>query len=100
MVGIAAVLALVTASDPMTRLMGWAGFAVYLWARRQKTLFWLHTMIPPFLALFAFVFSNEDPFMVHYSAGTWRHFFLFVGEAGMFITLMTLPFSFFRIDPS
>lgn len=105
--GFAAAIALFASPHPTTRAMGWLGLAVFLFCRRQQTLFWMHLAIPAFLGLVAFMLGDEDSFFklggpshraVWAQRGTWIHLFHCMGDAGMFLSFVTLPFSVLRVD--
>ena len=81
--------------------MGWAGLALFLFVRRQQSLFWMHLAIPIFLGVVAFVLRGEDSFFewgLAADRGSWLDLMHCVGDAGMFLTMVTLPFSFFQVD--
>lgn len=105
--GIAAVVALFGSSHPTTRAMGWLGVGVFLFYRRQETLFWMHLALPAFLGLVAFTLGDEESFFtvggpshraVWAQRGTWVHLLHCMGDAGMFLGIVTLPFSLLRVD--
>ena len=105
--GFAAAVALFAGSHPTTRAMGWLGVGIFLFCRRQQTLFWMHLSIPAFLGLVAFMLGDEESFFTlgspsHRSAwaqrGTWLHLLHCMGDAGMFLAFVTLPFSLLRVD--
>lgn len=105
--GIAATVAVFAASHPTSRAMGWLGLGVFLFCRRQQTLFWMHVALPAFLGIIAFALADEQSFFTlgnpsQHEAwarqGTWLHLLHCVGDAGMFLAMITLPFSFLRVD--
>ena len=94
-------MAVFATTHPVTRLMGWLGIAVFLLIRRQRTLFWMHLTIPVFLGGLVFVLGHENSFFipgVTAPRGSWMHVIYCIGEAGMFLSMISLPFSFFRVD--
>ncbi len=81
--------------------MGWLGIAVFLLVRRQRTLFWMHLSIPLFLGGLVFVLGHENAFFtpgLNAQRGSWTHLIYCIAEAGMFLSMISLPFSFFRVD--
>lgn len=104
--GVAAAIQLVSAVSPTMRVSGWLGLAVFLLLKRQHTLFWAHVCVPLCLGMVGIVLApsietapalfNEIP----QDPGTGLLYRYYLGEASLFMSLMTFPMSFFGIDPS
>lgn len=106
--GIACVMTLITGPTSTARVLGWAGLALYLLLKGQMSLFWIHIFLPLVLASCGLIFTDFSvalaqqnihgervatdewlPLIAHYLA-----------QAGLFISILTYPFSFLGVDPT
>ncbi len=104
--GIGCVVTLASGPSSAARVMGWVGLGVYLALKHQKSLFWIHVSIPVLLGAFAFVMTDFSQAGAHVNlfgenvaTDSLTPLFLhYLADAGLFISLLTYPFSFLGVE--